>query len=70
MMIQQSNCFVVVERGAAMQNMQAERSLRDSGEMRQGSNMGAGQMVAAREVGLREGRLQALEHGALRLGRR
>jgi hypothetical protein len=47
MMIQQSNCFVVVERGAAMQNMQAERSLRDSGEMRQGSNMGAGQIVAA-----------------------
>ena len=47
MMIQQSNCFVVVERGAAMQNMQVERNLRDSGEMRQGSNMGAGQMVAA-----------------------
>ena len=27
MMIQQSNCFVVVERGAAMQNMQMERQL-------------------------------------------
>lgn len=47
MMIQQSNCFVVVERGAAMQNMQMERSLRDSGEMRARSNMGPGQMVAA-----------------------
>lgn len=47
MMIQQSNCFVVVERGAAMQNMNAERNLRDSGEMRAGSNMGKGQMVAA-----------------------
>ncbi|MFN8500270.1 CsgG/HfaB family protein, partial [Kouleothrix sp.] len=47
MMIQQSNCFVVVERGAAMRNMQMERNLRDSGEMRQGSNMGPGQMVAA-----------------------
>lgn len=47
MMIQQSNCFVVVERGAAMRNMQMERALRDSGEMRQGSNMGPGQMVAA-----------------------
>ncbi len=47
MMIQQSNCFVVVERGAAMQNMQMERQLQRSGEMRQGSNMGAGQMVAA-----------------------
>ena len=47
MMIQQSNCFVVVERGAAMRNMQMERNLRDSGEMRAGSNMGPGQMVAA-----------------------
>ena len=47
MMIQQSNCFVVVERGAAMQNMQMERQLQKSGEMRQGSNFGAGQMVAA-----------------------
>jgi hypothetical protein len=47
MMIQQSNCFVVVERGAAMRNMQVERQLQKSGEMREGSNMGAGQMVAA-----------------------
>ena len=34
MIIQQSNCFVVVERGAAMQNMQVERQLQQSGEMR------------------------------------
>ena len=47
MMIQQSNCFVVVERGAAMRNMNVERDLQKSGEMRGGSNMGAGQMVAA-----------------------
>ena len=47
MMIQQSNCFVVVERGAAMNNMNTERSLQKSGEMRSGSNFGAGQMVAA-----------------------
>ena len=47
LMIQQSNCFVVVERGAAMQNMNIERQLQKSGEMRAGSNMGAGQMVAA-----------------------
>ena len=47
MMIQQSNCFVVVERGAAMRNMNAERNLERSGEMRGGSNFGAGQMVAA-----------------------
>lgn len=47
MLIQQSNCFVVVERGRAMQNMMQERALQDSGEMRQGSNFGKGQMVAA-----------------------
>jgi len=47
MMIQQSNCFVVVERGAAMHNMNTERNLQKSGEMRAGSNFGAGQMVAA-----------------------
>ena len=47
MMIQQSNCFVVVERGRAMQNMMQERALADSGEMREGSNFGKGQIVAA-----------------------
>ena len=46
-MIQQSNCFVVVERGRAMNNMMQERTLSQSGEMRQGSNLGKGQMVAA-----------------------
>lgn len=47
MLIQQSNCFVVVERGRAMRNMMQERALMDSGELRQGSNFGKGQMVAA-----------------------
>jgi len=46
-MIQQSNCFVVVERGRAMQNMMQERQLTQSGETRQGSNFEKGQMVAA-----------------------
>ncbi|GAA6154065.1 CsgG/HfaB family protein [Pseudoteredinibacter isoporae] len=46
-MIQQSNCFVVVERGRAMQAMNTERELMNSGEMRSGSNFGKGQMVAA-----------------------
>jgi hypothetical protein len=46
-MIQQSNCFIVVERGVGMQNMMQERQLADSGEARSGSNMGKGQMVAA-----------------------
>jgi hypothetical protein len=47
LMIQQSNCFVVVERGGAMNNMMQERSLEKSGEMREGSSFGKGQMVAA-----------------------
>jgi len=47
MMIQQSNCFVVVERGAAMRNMMQERNLSESGEMREGSSFQKGQLVAA-----------------------
>jgi hypothetical protein len=47
MMIQQSNCFVVVERGRAMGNVMQERALNQSGEMRQGSGFGKGQIVAA-----------------------
>jgi hypothetical protein len=47
LMIQQSNCFLVVERGVGMQNMMQERALAKSGELRQDSNMGGGQMVTA-----------------------
>ncbi|MGC8808325.1 MAG: peptidoglycan-binding protein [Thiomonas sp.] len=47
LMIQQSNCFVVVDRGRAMNNMMQERALAQSGELRQGSNFGKGQMVSA-----------------------
>jgi curli biogenesis system outer membrane secretion channel CsgG len=47
MLIQQSNCFVVVERGQAMNVMMQERNLDRSGESREGSNFGKGQMVAA-----------------------
>lgn len=46
-MIQQSNCFVVVERGRAMEGMNTERDLMNSGETRSGSNFGKGQVVAA-----------------------
>jgi len=46
-MIQQSNCFVIVERGEAMKAMQRERALMNSGELRGSSNFGKGQMVAA-----------------------
>lgn len=47
LMVQQSNCFIVVERGQGMQNMMQERALNESGELRQNSNMGGGQMVSA-----------------------
>ncbi|MFT3822221.1 MAG: CsgG/HfaB family protein [Rubrivivax sp.] len=47
LMIQQSNCFVIVERGAAMRNMMQERELARSDEARAGSNFGKGQMVTA-----------------------
>jgi len=47
MMIQQSNCFIVVERGQGMANMMQERALAGGGELRGGSNIGGGQMVAA-----------------------
>jgi len=47
MMIQQSNCFIVVERGAGMQNMMQERALADAGQLRSNSNVGGGQMVTA-----------------------
>jgi len=47
LLVQQSNCFVVVERGRAFNQMQGERALQQSGELRQGSNFGQGQMVAA-----------------------
>ena len=47
LMVQQSNCFIVVERGVGMRNMMQERQLASSGELRDNSNVGGGQMVAA-----------------------
>ena len=47
MMIQQSGCFDVVERGVAMRNMQQERALAQSGQLRDDSNIGQGQMQVA-----------------------
>src|SRR5262245_32864071 len=38
MMIQQSNCFIVVERGQGLRNMEQERALAAGGQMRSGSN--------------------------------
>ncbi len=47
MLVQKSNCFVVVERGQAMSSLQQERNLARSGESREGSNFEKGQLVAA-----------------------
>ncbi len=48
LMAQQSNCFVIVERGAAgLAAMQRERNFAKGGELRGNSNMGGGQVVAA-----------------------
>lgn len=47
LLIQQSGCFLVVERGVAMQNILQERQLMQAGELRQGAQMGQGQLVTA-----------------------
>ena len=47
MIVQQSNCFQIVERGMAMQNMMQERALAAGGQMQSDQNIGKGQMVAA-----------------------
>jgi len=45
--VSQSKCFTLVDRGKGLQAAQAERALAGGGEMRQGSNIGKGQMKAA-----------------------
>lgn len=47
LIIQQSGCFAVVERGIAMQNVMQERALAEGGQMRSNQNIGRGQMVTA-----------------------
>ena len=48
LLVQQSNCFVVIERAErGLSAMTRERELAASGEMRGGSNFGRGQMAAA-----------------------
>ena len=47
MLVQQSNCFQVVERGVGMGNMMQERALGAGGELQRDQNIGKGQMVAA-----------------------
>jgi curli biogenesis system outer membrane secretion channel CsgG len=47
MMIEESGCFTVVERGAGLRAMQQERALAGTGMLQEGSNVGGGQMQAA-----------------------
>ena len=47
LMVQQSNCFMVVERGVAFQNIRQERELAEGGQLRKGSNIGKGQLATA-----------------------
>jgi hypothetical protein len=46
-LIQESNCFLVVERGSGLTQMKQERELAQSGNLQNASNVGAGQIVAA-----------------------
>jgi len=45
--VRKSACFTLVDRGKGMQAMQAERALAANGDLRGGSNVGAGQIKAA-----------------------
>ncbi len=47
LMMAQSNCFQVVDRGAASAALEHERALAAGSELQKGSKMGGGQMVAA-----------------------
>lgn len=47
LLMAQSACFKVVDRGAASAALKKERALAKSGELQKGSNMGGGQMAAA-----------------------
>jgi len=47
LMIAQSGCFQVVERGTAMRNILQERELAAQGGLNRNANMGSGQLVAA-----------------------
>ncbi|AMP15909.1 CsgG/HfaB family protein [Collimonas pratensis] len=47
LLVQQSNCFVVVERGRGLTGVLGERALQQSGELRNNSNFGKGKIVSA-----------------------
>jgi len=50
LMMAQSNCFTVVDRGAAMNNIEQEEYLRQSGMLRSGSQTARGRMITAQYV--------------------
>jgi hypothetical protein len=47
LIVQQSNCFVIVERGRGFHDIMRERELMRNRELRRGSHFGKGQLVAA-----------------------
>jgi hypothetical protein len=47
MLVQQSNCFVIVDRGRALNQARQERALGDAGELRASNRIGKGKMVVA-----------------------
>ena len=47
LLVQQSNCFVIVDRGRGMNTIMGERALQESGELRNRSDFGKGKLVAA-----------------------
>ena len=50
LMMTQSNCFQVVDRGAALRNIQTEQNLQQSGMLQQGSTTARGRLVTAQYV--------------------
>lgn len=66
LLVQQSNCFVIVDRGRGLQAGKAERELIRGDEGRAGSNFGGGQIVAADYVMIPE--VLFAEKGANKLG--
>jgi peptidoglycan hydrolase-like protein with peptidoglycan-binding domain len=50
LMMAQSNCFQVVDRGAALRNIQTEQNLQNSGLLQQGSTTARGRLVTAQYV--------------------
>ena len=59
MMVQQSNCFIVVERGQGLRNMEQERALAGAGQTRAGSNIGGFRHRGARRLIGRDLAMQA-----------